>query len=219
MRPPDDPTDELTELAGDQGEGEVGNELRDETQVDLEEDTSQPTPCTSPKPKDASQPSTEERSSASPSTGLFSSPENEETNDEHVVRQLHAALTIPKHFPFNPQAEAFVPTEQQSAAERQEEELTELKQTNADTTQGGFEPGQCIVCEKPTYSRIRTRGIFQVYCCDRCYADPAEESDENPDHDQSEESDDFLYRQTWLTESDDALATHQPIQFCISRQT
>ena len=70
MRPPDDPTDELTELAGDQGEGEVGNELRDETQVDLEEDTSQPTPCTSPKPKDESQPSTEERSSASPCTGF-----------------------------------------------------------------------------------------------------------------------------------------------------
>ena len=121
-----------------------------------------------------------------------------------MVRQLHTALTVPKHFSFNQQAEASVPVEQQSIAERQEEEAihktntdlwvltpnanvasmtkdeqvahwihaalklqaealeqqsiaelqkeepTELKQTNADTTQGGFEPGQCIVCEKPT---------------------------------------------------------------------
>ena len=120
---------------------EFVRELGDTTQVDLEEPTSQLTPCTSPKPQDVSQPSTEGRCLASPSTGFFSSPENEATEDEHLVRQLHAALTVPKHFSFNPQAEVFVPMEQQSIAERQEEELTKLKQINADTT------AVCCLCE------------------------------------------------------------------------
>ena len=54
-----------------------------------------------------------------------------------MVRQLHAALTVPKHFPFNPLAEAFVPMEQQSIVKRQEEEFTKSKQTNVDTTAAG----------------------------------------------------------------------------------
>ena len=125
---------------------EFGRELGDTTQVDLEEATSQLTPCTSLKPKDVSQPSIEGRSSASPSTGFFSSPENEATEDEHLVRQLHAALTIRKHSSLNPQAEAAVPMEQQSIAERQEEEPTKLDQdvptpcnfAVRTTTEGGF---------------------------------------------------------------------------------
>ena len=100
--------DELIQLAGDQEEPtEVTKVIKapnKKPEVDLEEATSQLTPCTSPKPKDLSQPSTEGRSSASLSTGFFSSPENEETEDEHLVRQLHAALTVPKHFSFKPQA-------------------------------------------------------------------------------------------------------------------
>ena len=49
VRPPDGPTDEPIELAGDQEESEVGSELGDTTQVNLEEATSQLTPCTIPK--------------------------------------------------------------------------------------------------------------------------------------------------------------------------
>ena len=71
-----------------------------------------------------------------------------------MVRQLHAALTVPKHFSFNPQAEVFVPIEQQSIAERQEEELIKLKQTNADTT------AVCCLCE----SSVPTTPLSLAFC-------------------------------------------------------
>ena len=92
------------------------------------------------------------------------------TKDEQVAHRIHAALNL--------QAEAL---EQQSIVELRKEEPTELKQTSADTTEGGFEPGQCIVCEKPTCTRIQRQasarpkairwwgGEFQEYCCPKCY--------------------------------------------------
>ena len=87
------------------------------------------------------------------------------------------------------------------------------------------------MCKTQTCTRIQRRGEFQEHICPRCHyqcklealaadeesSDPGE-SDDFPDHYQSEESDDFLNRQTWLTASDDALATHQPIQLGIARQ-
>ena len=101
---------------------ECWSEFGDTAQVDFEEATSQPISCTSPIPKDLSQPSTEGRSSASPGTGVFSSRENDATEDEQLVRQLHTGLTVQKHFSFNPNADVFVPMEQQNIAERQGED-------------------------------------------------------------------------------------------------
>ena len=90
-------------------------------------------------------------------------------------------------------------------------------------------PGQCIVCVKPICTRIQRRGEYQECCCPSCHyqnkrevlvgrdeetSDPAEESDEFSQK-KSEDSDDFYYRQTWLSAGDDGFGptTHQPIQF------
>ena len=51
---------------------EFGSEFGNTDQDDLEAATSQPTPCTSPRPKGFSQPSSEGRSTASPGTEVFS---------------------------------------------------------------------------------------------------------------------------------------------------
>ena len=37
------------------------------------------------------------------------------------------------------------------------------------TTEGGFLPGQCIVCVKPTCARIQGREEYQEYCHPRCH--------------------------------------------------
>ena len=62
---------------------EFGSEFGDTAQDDFEAATSQPTSCTIPIFKDLSHPSIEGRSSASPGTEVFSSPENEASEEEH----------------------------------------------------------------------------------------------------------------------------------------
>ena len=98
---------------------EFGSGLGGTAQDYFEEATSQPTSCTSPIPKVFSQPSTEGRSSASPGTGVFFSPEN-----EHLVQQLHNVLTVPKQFSLNSNADVCVPMEQQNIAEREKDDTS-----------------------------------------------------------------------------------------------
>ena len=80
-------------------------------------------------------------------------------------------------------------------------------------------PGQCIVCVKPTCTRIQRRGEFQKYCCPMCHyknklevlvgrdeesSDPEEESDDCSRR-ESEDSDDFNFR-TNLTFGNDVFS-------------
>ena len=102
-------------------------------------------------------------------------------------------------------------------------------------TEGGFIPGQCIVCTRSTSTRIQRgkihirRGEYQEYCCPRCHyqnklevlvgrdeesSDPEEESDEFSER-KSEDSEDSYDRRYWHRDGLGCWCgptTHQPIE-------
>ena len=78
-------------------------------------------------------------------------------------------------------------------------------------------PGQCIVCVKPTCTRLQRWEEYQEFCCPRCHyqnklevlvgrdeesSDPEEESDDCSGR-ESEDSDVFIFRKCLTFGNDD----------------